>query len=306
MPQPEDAPSRPFPSLWLRGTLAAVTAAMLLLALFFFYEGSKDWDTVRILLLLELPYAAVFLALFSRTRKLALGLAQVLALVVALPTFLLLVIGLLEPRRLWQRVPTDFTLLAYIAAFFLIHTTLAVCAYKAHTAFYPEPGPRSRARRLVFPVVSAVLLLFALAQVVPHWVRTDRHPANESTAVGSLRTINTSAIAYFSTYENGFSPSLAAMGPPPSGTAFDCRAADLVDERLASGEKSGYVFAYLPGPPVDKPVLGCPPGVKSFAVSARPLKYGQTGRCSFYTDDSGVIRFTAEDRPATAQDQPIP
>jgi len=303
MSEPENSPP-PAASFWLRATFATIAAAMLALALLFFYEGSKDRDTVRILILLELPYAAVFLALFSRARKLALGFAQVLALVVALPTLLLLVLGVFELRRLWQRTTPDFTILAHVGVFFLLHATLAVCARKAYNAFYPEPSSRARLRRLVLPLLAAVVLLFALAQIVPRWIRTDRRPANESMAVGSLRTINASAVTYFTTYENGFPPSLATMGPPPSGAEFSCRAADLVDERLASGEKWGYVFEYSPGPPVDNPVAGCPPGVKSYTVSARPLKYGETGRRSFYTDDSGVIRLTAEDRPATAQDPP--
>lgn len=296
-------PAQPVESSWVRATLAAVAAAMLLLALLFIYEGSKDWDTVGILALLELPYAALFLALFSRPRKLALGLAQVLALVVALPTLLLLVLGVIELQRRWQRTTPDFTILAYVAAFFLIHATLAVCAYKAYNAFYPEAGPRPRAKRLVYPLVAAVLLLVALAQIIPHW--TDEHPPYESMAVGGLRTINTAAITYFTTYENGFPPSLAAMGSPPSGTEYDCRAAGLVDEVLASGQKSSYVFTYTPGPRVDKPAPGCPPGVKSYTATARPLKYGQTGQRSFYTDDSGVIRSTLEDRPATANDPPL-
>jgi len=47
-------------------------------------------------------------------------------------------------------------------------------------------------------------------------------------------------------------------------------------------------------------------GSSEFEVIARPNPYGIVGLRSFYLDESGVIRATAQDRPATAQDPPIP
>lgn len=117
-----------------------------------------------------------------------------------------------------------------------------------------------------------------------------------------LGTITVSAITYKTTYENGFPPSLTAMGPPGSGDGFSCHAAGLLDHELAGGEKWGYVFVYSPGVSVDKPATGCPLGVKGYSITARPLKYDSTGRCSYYADDTGIMTFTAEDRPATPQD----
>jgi hypothetical protein len=44
--------------------------------------------------------------------------------------------------------------------------------------------------------------------------------------------------------------------------------------------------------------------VSRFFVVARPEKY-QEGERSFFIDESGVERFTTEDRAATAADPPV-
>ncbi len=119
-----------------------------------------------------------------------------------------------------------------------------------------------------------------------------RRAANEYSTVGSLRTINSAQIYYADmSPEKGFAATLAELGPPPG--------ADLIEQRLASGEDRGYQFTVVTGP-------GQPTGrIVSYTVRARPLKYGRTGCRSFFTDESGVIRLTKEDRPATADDPPL-
>jgi hypothetical protein len=57
-----------------------------------------------------------------------------------------------------------------------------------------------------------------------------------------------------------------------------------------------YNLQYTPGKPD-------PEGrVTSYTLTARP---GNFGFRSYYTDESGVLRATAEDRAATVQDAPI-
>jgi hypothetical protein len=119
-----------------------------------------------------------------------------------------------------------------------------------------------------------------------------------------LRTLNSAAVTYQSTYENGYPPSLAALRTPPPGAEPSCKNADLVDARLARGQVRGYVIQYNPDPPIERPPAGCPAGVKSYTITARPVTYGQSGTLSFFTDESGVIRSTDKDRAATAQDPP--
>jgi type IV pilus assembly protein PilA len=118
--------------------------------------------------------------------------------------------------------------------------------------------------------------------------------------VGVLRTINTSEVTYSSTYPKGFSPSLAALGPPP-GTQPTAEAAGLIDPQLATGVEYGYTFTYKAVPDADSII-------RHYTVVARPLKYHRESyppTNSFFTDETGVIRSTDEDREATSSDPPL-
>ena len=91
-------------------------------------------------------------------------------------------------------------------------------------------------------VVAIILIIAAIA--IPNLLRS-RMAANEASAVGSLRTINTAAVTYSSTYPSvGYPASLAALGT--SGTASSS-SADLVDNVLSAGTKSGYGFTFTAG-----------------------------------------------------------
>jgi hypothetical protein len=114
-----------------------------------------------------------------------------------------------------------------------------------------------------------------------------------------LRTINTAEINYASTYGHGFSPSLAALGPPAGNAPPSAAAADLLFEALIHGERNGYTYTYRPG---QRNAKG---EIDTYTVSARPLKYEGGETNSYFTDQTGVIRFTNEDRPATSQDPPL-
>jgi type IV pilus assembly protein PilA len=79
-------------------------------------------------------------------------------------------------------------------------------------------------------VVAIILIIAAIA--IPNLLRS-RIAANEASAVGSLRTLNTSEVTYNSTYPNaGFACSLAALGPPASGASASSSAAGLIESNL--------------------------------------------------------------------------
>src|ERR1017187_10920460 len=86
-------------------------------------------------------------------------------------------------------------------------------------------------------VVAIILIIAAIA--IPNLLRS-RMAANEASAVGSIRTMNTAAITYNSTYGNGFPPSLAQIGT--TGTTVSCTNAEILDSVLTSGAKRGYNF----------------------------------------------------------------
>lgn len=123
---------------------------------------------------------------------------------------------------------------------------------------------------------------------------------NESSAVGSVRTIVTAQFTYAATYpERGFAPTLATLGPPPRGEPTSPEAVDFIDMNLAAGERAGYRFILVPAPPDESGKIN------AFVVHARPLEFERTGVRSFRSDESGIIRFTVEDRLAHEDDPPL-
>jgi hypothetical protein len=88
---------------------------------------------------------------------------------------------------------------------------------------------------------------------------------------------------------------------PESGyaaTLGDLRAETLIDEVLATGSSHEYEFALTSG-------TRQPSGrIITYAVIAQP-SFHFAHCASFFTDQSGVIRFTRENRAATAADSPL-
>jgi len=130
-------------------------------------------------------------------------------------------------------------------------------------------------------VVAIILIIAAIA--IPNFMRS-RIAANQASAIESLRVIGTAEVTYSVTYGGTYSSTLAQLGPPPSGTLATSANAGLIDETLAGGTKSGYVFTYSPGP-VD--TLG---NVDSYSLNANPSTFTVTGSVYYFTDQSHVIR----------------
>ncbi|MBI2956103.1 MAG: hypothetical protein HYY26_02200 [Acidobacteria bacterium] len=317
------APEAPLPTLspplrrlrWLRrATLAAAAlivvhsvgrplAVVLLLGL----PWSEFARPARELLWLP-PVVAVYVFVWWRLRAgwnrpgLALGFA------VGIVGFVITVFQLLDELSRFPSYWLAYVWMAPLALLTLAQAAMVVSALGAPYALGREEGGAARRvwqtmKPTVFGVVGVVLAGLILSYNFA--LRPRGFPANESTAAGSLRTINTAAVVYNDTYKNGFPPNLSVLGPPPAASEPSCQAADLIDPTLLTGEKNGYAFVYTPGPPVGDPVAGCPVGVESYTVSARPLRYEKTGVRSFFSDESAVLRWTPEDRAATVNDEPV-
>jgi type IV pilus assembly protein PilA len=130
-------------------------------------------------------------------------------------------------------------------------------------------------------VVGIILIIAAIA--IPSLLSA-RVAANESSAVGSIRTINTAEITYNSTYPTvGYSPDLISLGGAPNVACVPAQAtACLIDNVLSAGTKSGYNFAAAS-------VAGGPPTV-SYEASAVPVTVNQTGIRSFCSYEDAVVR----------------
>jgi hypothetical protein len=119
---------------------------------------------------------------------------------------------------------------------------------------------------------------------------------DEASAVSSLRTVITAEASYAWAYKSGYSPTLIALGPSLVGAQPSSSAAELIPNDLSRPVHSGYRFTYTAAPP------DAAGRVLTYEVVAEPLSYGISGRRSFFTDQSGAIRWTDEGRPATAHD----
>src|SRR5271165_3780767 len=90
-------------------------------------------------------------------------------------------------------------------------------------------------------VVAIILIIAAIA--IPNLLRS-RMAANEASAVGSVRTINTSEVTYSSTWGLGYTDLTTLSSSTGTCTASSTQAC-LIDPVLGAGAKSGYTFAAL-------------------------------------------------------------
>ena len=146
-------------------------------------------------------------------------------------------------------------------------------------------------------VVAIILIIAAIA--IPNLLRS-KMAANEASAVSSLRTLNTSIVAYSTTYATDPS-NLASLGPVTGGAQPSSTTADLVDGLLGVDPaiKSGYSITYVAGAPATGTTL-----ISTYTMVAAPLSTS-TGQRHFYTDQSGVIRQTTNGSTPTASSSPI-
>jgi len=114
-------------------------------------------------------------------------------------------------------------------------------------------------------VVAIIAIIAAIA--IPNLLRS-RMQSNESAAIGNLRTINGSEVAFHSA-NNQYAITFADLttATPP-----------FLDGNWAA-PKSGYNFT-----------LGG--AVTNFAANADPVVVGTTGNRYFFVDASGVIRYS--------------
>jgi hypothetical protein len=142
-----------------------------------------------------------------------------------------------------------------------------------------------------FVLASAVVLsVTAPAQEKPGSISHE-----DETGLYGARTITTAEQTYARIYKTGYSRTLAELGETPKGVPATASRANLVDHMLAKGLKNGYIFTYTPGA---KDKEG---HIATYTLSARPTKR-RAGLRSYFADQTGVIRWTNDNRAATAKD----
>ena len=150
-------------------------------------------------------------------------------------------------------------------------------------------------------VVAIILIIAAIA--IPNLMRA-KIAANQSAAVGTLRTVSSAEATYASTYGNGYTDLVTLGGP--AGNAATCDAAQLIDEVLSAAnagvQKSGFSFSYNNSGTTQDTNLptGCAvAGYPGFTVAAIP-QATSTGTNDYCIDETGVLRFVQDSTAAGA------
>lgn len=145
-------------------------------------------------------------------------------------------------------------------------------------------------------LVVAIPLAIIAAIAIPSLMRA-RVAANESMAIGDIRTVISAEFAYaganggfFDKLECLAAPTSCLPGYPTTGPQF------LGAEIASASVKTGYQRTFHPGPSAT-PEPGAavsPSSITSFAYVAVPAKPGETGIRGFCGDSTGRICFTSD------------
>jgi prepilin-type N-terminal cleavage/methylation domain-containing protein len=136
-------------------------------------------------------------------------------------------------------------------------------------------------------VIAIILIIGTIA--LPKLNRA-RMYAEETAAIGAIRTIHTAQTQYYSQYGR-YATNLQELGPPTTGQA-NASAADLIGSDLATGDKGGYNFVLQGGP-------------QGYTINANPRAFGNTGSRTFYSDQSLIVRVNSGQEPATIASEPL-
>ena len=115
-------------------------------------------------------------------------------------------------------------------------------------------------------VVAIILIIATIA--IPSLLRS-RQAANESSAVASIRTVNTAQITYMSSSGGFF------------GSFTDLTAGGLLDDRFNSGTPTVGGYTYT---------MNLSSGNRDYSVEADPAATS-TGRFDYYSTPDAVVRY---------------
>ena len=134
-------------------------------------------------------------------------------------------------------------------------------------------------------VIAIILIILSIA--LPQMSKSRMH-AQEMAAIAEIGTIQKAQVQYYSQFGQ-YATTLSQLGPPTSsGAAEGPQAAGLIPASLANGSGSGFNFTLTQSP-------------TGYALTAIPKAFGSTGRRTFYSDQTGIIRENWGQDPATQQ-----
>lgn len=133
-------------------------------------------------------------------------------------------------------------------------------------------------------LVSVVPVGIIAAIAIPNLLAA-RRAANEGAAIHSIRQISSAEAEYYGHFQK-------------YATMDELAAHDLIDPAVASGTKNGYRFSLE--------LTSNYPDPDGFEVIGVPITYQSTGKRSFYTDETAVIRGSDnQGGPSSKLDPPL-
>jgi type IV pilus assembly protein PilA len=137
---------------------------------------------------------------------------------------------------------------------------------------------------LIVMAIIAILMLIAIPTV-----GSLKKKANDLSAQNSVQVITKAELQYSDTYPvNGFACTLPALGGNPTSGAPSATSAQILQDDLVSGYKSGYVFTVTCK---DKVTVNGVDRFNSYSVTGVPQTVGKTGDRGFCSDQSGIIKY---------------
>jgi Domain of unknown function (DUF4190) len=130
--------------------------------------------------------------------------------------------------------------------------------------------------------IAGIPIALVLAPIAIPNLQRARIAADEVSAIAGVRTITAAETSYAAAHSGeGYTCSLSSL-----------RQTGLISQRVANGQKNGYVFE----------LSGCLPGADGTAnskyhVVAYPLRLHRTGERSFCADESAVLKVVTEGSP---------
>ena len=148
---------------------------------------------------------------------------------------------------------------------------------------------RLRTRRvmgfsLIELLVLIAIILIIMGMAIPQ-LADAKMRALELGALKTISTIHTAQAQYQSQYGR-YASTLAELGPPANGAPSGA-AAGLISGGLASGQKSGYKYSLHPTD-------------VGYTINANPVAFNNTGKRTFYSDQSLITHQNSTAEPASA------
>ena len=154
-------------------------------------------------------------------------------------------------------------------------------------------------------VVAIIALIAAIA--IPNLLRA-RHNANETAAIGNMKTLVDSLESFRANQAPTTYPGagvISGVVPVSNLLGLANTVPPYIDAVLAAGTRQGYTFTYTPGLVRVVTINGVNfNAYDTYTLVVNPITPGTTGTRGFFVDETGVIRV-APVAPANAASVPL-